>query len=51
MRGTEEGNVMTIAEERITPAHAGNSSQLRISIVGKWDHPRTCGEQSGAAMQ
>ena len=30
----------------ITPAHAGKSHRLHLSIHRPWDHPRTCGEKT-----
>ncbi len=30
---------------RITPAHAGKSQKLFLSLAALWDHPRACGEK------
>ena len=45
MRGTGSGKCFRNPQQRITPAHAGNST-FNSSFDGtNQDHPRTCGEQ------
>ena len=45
MRGTEGWITEEEYKDRITPAHAGNSSAPRGMPSDSRDHPRTCGEQ------
>ncbi len=45
MRGTELLDPRKRSIPRITPAHAGNSTQRRQSLLTNEDHPRACGEQ------
>ena len=47
MRGTVSGLASTGVNQRITPAHAGNSRISRQYVSQFRDHPRTCGEQTG----
>ncbi len=44
MRGTLRTINEKIKINRITPAHAGNTAQKRLSRRLSKDHPRTCGE-------
>ena len=46
MRGILEAPHMFDGGNRITPAHAGNTSPTARRFTGFWDHPRTCGEYS-----
>ena len=51
MRGKEVMEEQTLNELRITPAHAGKSSE---DDVWKWelqDHPRACGEKFFSSSQ
>ena len=44
MRGTHSRGFARSARTGIIPAYAGNTSNVRSSIVSAWDHPRVCGE-------
>ncbi len=44
MRGTLRAAVAEAGGYRITPAHAGNTSQVARVSAFSADHPRTCGE-------
>ena len=50
MRGKESPQQYTTGRRRITPAHAGKSRTVWFGITGKRDHPRTCGEKTGATI-
>ncbi len=45
MRGKVILSFFVRVRGRITPAHAGKSIFYSGGIIGKWDHPRTCGEK------
>ena len=45
MRGKVEDLCPRSFQIRITPAHAGKSSSVRMSSTKTLDHPRTCGEK------
>ena len=45
VRGTGQKRRDQEAEQRITPACAGNSRSIRLSWCCCQDHPRVCGEQ------
>ena len=45
MRGTAFFSSCSMRYARITPAHAGNSTPLRLPVRLLRDHPRPCGEQ------
>ena len=47
MRGTGQSPKAAASDNRITPAHAGNSISPARRSWSPWDHPRTCGEQPG----
>ncbi len=44
MRGTLGMTYTDIVRDRITPAHAGNTTAIERTIRDVEDHPRTCGE-------
>ena len=44
MRGTRPRNDDSLSRAGIIPAHAGNTFNLDESVLGREDHPRTCGE-------
>ena len=44
MRGTPELIWQRFGDDRIIPAHAGNSSATAVSMLTEPDHPRACGE-------
>ena len=44
VRGTRCGVFSGHAALRITPACAGNTSTGILARIGRWDHPRLCGE-------
>ena len=44
MRGTLRISVRRNVGHGIIPAYAGNTSNVRSSMVSAWDHPRVCGE-------
>ncbi len=48
VRGTASWQSFCMSENRITPACAGNSGFCLARNVGRWDHPRVCGEQEVA---
>ena len=45
MRGTGSKSNLFDKKRRITPAHAGNSKELKGELWVIKDHPRPCGEQ------
>ena len=56
MRGKEWWIIELTGAAGITPAHAGKSFRLAMTILTRRDHPRTCGEKlprylSGYAIQ
>ena len=44
MRGTPLRASTQPAPHGIIPAYAGNTLEMSILILSKWDHPRVCGE-------
>ena len=48
MRGKADVFCNNCELSRITPAHAGKSYSMCFLPESSWDHPRTCGEKSGA---
>ena len=44
MRGTLNFTPEQVAKMRITPAHAGNTAQMKAKLANDRDHPRPCGE-------
>jgi len=44
MRGARTSRKLSIANSRITPAHAGSTCFCLSWFCFSWDHPRTCGE-------
>ncbi len=44
MRGIQPSGKTYTQDDRITPAHAGNTRQVSQPSLIAWDHPRTCGE-------
>ena len=44
MRGTPDVDVKNDEYFRITPAHAGNTSDTLLPLCSLQDHPRPCGE-------
>ena len=44
MRGIVEQDTKEVFEDRITPAHAGNSLTEQKQALDSTDHPRPCGE-------
>ena len=46
MRGTHVENIGLQFDAGIIPAYAGNTSNVRNSMVSAWDHPRVCGEHA-----
>ncbi len=44
MRGTRKIAARYEKLTGIIPAYAGNTSNVRSSMVSTWDHPRVCGE-------
>ena len=46
MRGKAANAGLIILRGRITPAHAGKSSQVMDVLEKQKDHPRACGEKS-----
>ena len=51
MRGTLSLSGPALMEDRITPAHAGNTGVLSQYKMPDWDHPRPCGEHEVIAWQ
>ena len=45
MRGKEKSAILSLLENRITPAYAGKSPALRPEYATEQDHPRLCGEK------
>ena len=45
MRGKEVTSADFRHAPGITPAHAGKSQKLFLSLAALWDHPRACGEK------
>ena len=45
MRGKEAVFIHQLINLRITPAHAGKSSEVCFTALPIWDHPRACGEK------
>ena len=50
VRGKARRVCVDTAGSRITPAHAGKSSQNEICWRRPWDHPHMCGEKGVYAM-
>ena len=48
MRGTRFGASAVIKDVGIIPAHAGNTSRMRLRVPLRRDHPRACGEHFNA---
>ena len=46
MRGKEKSAILSLLENRITPAYAGKSTSDTVKGFIQWDHPRLCGEKS-----
>ena len=51
MRGTAVNCKELTAEQRITPAHAGNSARATMASGLFQDHPRSCGEQLSSEVE
>ena len=51
VRGTGKASNFSIENGRIIPACAGNSWEVLFIAFFFWDHPRVCGEQSGAGFK
>ena len=51
MRGKQWHLVFGQVLKRITPAHAGKTAPVFVTIVSIADHPRTCGENSFIAPE
>ena len=47
MRGTRHHHQFITPEERIIPAYAGNTNEIRSGRPYGRDHPRVCGEHNG----
>ena len=45
MRGKDTRDIRALVDDRITPAYAGKSCELRALLTAIWDHPRICGEK------
>ena len=45
MRGKVRNVLHEMGGQRITPAYAGKSQHSDRQRVGRWDHPRLCGEK------
>ncbi len=45
MRGKEKSAILSLLENRITPAYAGKSTSDTVKGFIQWDHPRLCGEK------
>ena len=50
MRGTRKIAARYEKLTGIIPAYAGNTSNVRSSMVSTWDHPRVCGEHLGCLV-
>ena len=50
MRGTRKIAARYEKLTGIIPAYAGNTSNVRSSMVSTWDHPRVCGEHRMLAV-
>ena len=48
MRGKEKSAILSLLENRITPAYAGKSQQAQVTCESYGDHPRLCGEKKGS---
>ena len=51
VRGTRCGVFSGHAALRITPACAGNTSTGILARIGRWDHPRLCGEHPNSPIR
>ena len=47
MRGKGCGFSLFIELLGITPAYAGKSGKMVVTVAARWDHPRVCGEKQG----
>ena len=45
MRGKEKSAILSLLENRITPAYAGKSQQAQVTCESYGDHPRLGGEK------
>ena len=46
MRGKLLSATVDAGNNGITPAYAGKTAKKRLLLLGWWDHPRVCGENS-----
>ena len=51
VRGKALALSMTFLSSRITPACAGKRTEGQMTLFGRWDHPRMCGEKSAGALK
>ena len=50
MRGKVQQYYLHEAYDRITPAYAGKSNDVRSRQIFPWDHPRLCGEKQAGTL-
>ena len=50
MRGKLISHLRFLLDERIIPAHAGQTALVLYSVTRSADHPRACGANQGRVM-